>query len=560
MRARIRIVPIAAAIATVFTTTLAARQTDTDLSARVDSVFERFGVAHSPGAAVLVVREGEVLFRKGYGQANIEHEVPITPATVFDIASVSKQFAGFAIATLVEQGLIGMDDDIRKHLPELPDYGETITVDHLVHHTSGIRDWPGTLAVAGWRMDDVISFDQILTMAQHQQDLNFTPGAEYSYSNTGYNILASLVERVTGRTFRQWTDENIFQPLGMTDTHFHDDHAEIVPNRARGYQSADGGHRNAPNGLTALGSSSLFTSADDLAKWVMNFDDGRVGGKAVMDRMRQQGVLNDGERIAYAFGQSVGEYRGIETWTHSGSWAGFRTVLLRVPEYRFGVVILSNAGNYNPSGAARALTDIFLEQSLEPRGGEGDSEQQDADGEVTVPRNLLEDYVGTYRLGPGWLVTITRDGDQLMTQATNEDRFPMNAVSQLEFFVSGYGASLTFGRNASGDVDHATYRGIRAPRVEPYTPTAAELAEYEGEFYSEELATSYWISVQEGGLVASHRRHGDIRLMPSLRDEFRGDRWFFQGVEFDRDANGAVTGLRVSNGRSRNLRFKAVER
>ena len=558
MQTGIRIVPIAAAIAAVATTTLAARQTGTDVSARVDRVFERFDVEHSPGAAVLVVREGEVLFRKGYGQANIEHEVPVTSATVFDIASVSKQFAGFAIATLVEQGLIGLEDDIRRHLPELPDFGETITVDHLVHHTSGIRDWPGTLAVAGWRMDDVISFDQILTMARHQQDLNFTPGAEYSYSNTGYNILAALVERVTGRTFRQWTDENVFQPLGMTHTHFQDDHAEAVPNRARGYQPTEGGHRNAPNGLTALGSSSLFTSADDLAKWVMNFDDGRVGGKAVIDRMRQQGVLNDGERIAYAFGQSVGQYRGLETWTHSGSWAGFRTVLLRVPEYRFGVVILSNAGNYNPGGAARALTDIYLEQSLEPRGGEGDSEQQGVDSEVTVPGNLLDEYVGTYRLGAGWLVSITRDGDQLMTQATNEDRFPMDAVSQMEFFVPAYGASITFGRSASGDVDHAMYRRIRAPRVEPYTPTPAQLAEYEGEFYSEELATSYWISVREGDLVANHRRHGDIGLIPSLRDEFRGDRWFFQGVEFDRDANGAVTGFRVSNGRSRNLRFNAV--
>lgn len=557
MPPRFRIIPIVAAIASVATTTLAARQTETDVSARVDRVFERFDAEHSPGAAVLVVREGEVLFRKGYGRANIEHEVPVTSATVFDIASVSKQFAGFAIATLVEQGLIGLEDDIHKHLPELPDFGETITVDHLVHHTSGIRDWPGTLAVAGWRMDDVISFDQILTMARHQQDLNFTPGAEYSYSNTGYNILAALVERVTGRTFRQWTDENIFQPLGMTHTHFQDDHAETVPNRARGYQPVEGGHRNAPNGLTALGSSSLFTSADDLAKWVMNFDDGRVGGKAVIDRMRQRGVLNDGERIAYAFGQSVGQYRGLETWSHSGSWAGFRTYLLRVPEHRFGVVILSNAGNYNPAGAARALTDIYLEQPGPP---EEDSEERGADSEVTVPGNLLDEYVGTYRLGVGWLVTITRDGDQLITQATNEDRVPMNAVSLSRFFVPAYGASITFGRNASGDVDHATYRAIRAPRVEPYTATTAELEEYEGEFYSEELATSYWITVRDGELVANHRRHGDIRLIPSLRDEFRGDQWFFQGVEFDRDANGAVTGLRVSNGRSRNLRFKAVGR
>ena len=414
------------------------QQADRGADVRVDELFAEFDRPDSPGAAVLVIQDGEVRYRKGFGQANLEHGVPITPSTVFDIASVSKQFAGMSISMLVEQGRISLDDDIREYLPDLPDFGPTVTIDHLVHHTSGIRDWPGTLAVAGWRMDDIISFDQILTMARNQQDLNFPPGAEYSYSNTGYNILAALVAEVSDQSFREWTATNIFRPLGMTDTHFHDDHAEIVEDRARGYAPSGEAFRNIPNGLTALGSSSLYTTIDDLANWVMNFEDGRVGGRSVIERMQQQGVLNSGEEINYAFGQSKGVYRGLELWSHSGSWAGFRTVVMRFPEQRFAVVILANLGGYNPTASAFAIADLYLEDFLEPT-PDGEALEADETPTVSVSVGLLASYTGTYKLGPGWLVTITREGQALMAQATNESRFPMRAISEQEFFVEAYG-------------------------------------------------------------------------------------------------------------------------
>jgi CubicO group peptidase (beta-lactamase class C family) len=255
-------------------------------TARVDSIFAQHSTGLTPGVAVAVVRNGAVILSKGYGHANLEHRIPITGTSVFDVASVSKQFAGLAIAMLVEQRKVALTDDIRKHIPELQDFGRTITVNHLVHHTSGIRDWPGTLALSGWRFDDVISFEQILTMAYNQRTLNFDPGAEYMYSNTGYNLLAELVRRVTGKSFRAWTDENLFTPLGMTRSHFRDDHTEIFPDRVLGYSRGEGGpFRATSNNLTALGSSSLFTTAEDLAKWLANFDDARVGGGKAMSRM-----------------------------------------------------------------------------------------------------------------------------------------------------------------------------------------------------------------------------------------------------------------------------------
>jgi CubicO group peptidase (beta-lactamase class C family) len=304
---------IAAAVlfALAVPTASSARQLQDSPADQIDARFEYLTTTDSPGLAVVVVQNGEVLLRRGYGLANLEHRVAITPSTVFDIASVSKQFTGLAISILVEEGKISLEDDVRDHIPEMADFGHPVTVDHLVHHTSGIRDWPGTLGVAGWRMDDVISFDQILTFAFNQEDLNFVPGAEYTYSNTGFNLLAEVVARATGQSFREWTWENLFEPLGMTATHFHDDHTEVVPNRAYGYSRGPGGTWHAvPNGLTALGSSSLYTSVDDLAKWVMNFDDPKAGSPSALDRMKTRGVLNDGSRIGYAFGVNIGEYRG----------------------------------------------------------------------------------------------------------------------------------------------------------------------------------------------------------------------------------------------------------
>ncbi|MEE8192603.1 MAG: serine hydrolase domain-containing protein [Gemmatimonadales bacterium] len=529
-----------------------------DLSAQVDVLFADLDAPDSPGAAVVVVRYGEVLHRGGYGSANLEYGLPVTPATVFDIASVSKQFAGMAIAMLVEEGAISLDDDIRTYLPEVPDFGKTITVRHLVHHMSGIRDWPGTLAVAGWRMDDVITFEQILRMVQDQRALNFDPGSAYSYSNTGYNLLAELVARVSGMSFREWTEQRIFAPLGMSDTHFQDDHTELVPNRAVAYGRSDSVFTNLANGLTAFGSSSLLTTIDDMANWLMNFDDPVVGGDSIIRLMRTQGVLNSGQRISYAFGLNIGDYRGLPTVSHGGAWEGFRTFLLHFPVQRFGVVVLSNDSRVAAGRRAHQVADVYLSEELQPQ--RAVATNWALLPEVDVSPELLEEYTGTYKLGPGWLVTLTRQGDSLMAQATAEQRFPTRAVSETEFYVPAYGASIHFRRDTSGAVSHAEYRGIRAERVELHIPSPEELPAYEGDFYSEELDTSYEVRVQDGALIAGHRRHGDIVLLPLLEDEFRGEAWFLREVKFLRDESGAVTEMLISNGRSRNLLFRRVAR
>jgi len=523
---------------------------------RIDSLFAEWTRGNTPGASVAVVCNSQIVFKKGYGFASLEHRAPITPATVFDVASVSKQFAGLAVAMLVTEGRVKLTDDIRKYIPEMGDVGHTITVGHLVHHTSGLRDWPGTLQLAGWRFDDVISFDQILRMAYNQRSLNFVPGAEYTYSNTGYNLLAEMVARVTGKSFRAWTDENLFRPLGMTNSHFHDDHTQIVPNRAFGYsRRPDSTYSAVTNNLMALGSSSLFSTAEDLAKWVINFDEQKVGGPAAITQMRERVPLNDGSPNNYAFGLSHGQYRGQPTLSHSGGWASFATFIVHFPQQHFGVIVLANSGVVQPTRAAYGIADIFLEKELGPRTPANMNALATAPT-VDVAPAVLDRYPGLYRLGPGWYVRVRREGNTLRTQATHEAEFPMSARSDTAFWVDAYSAPMTF-RWVQGQPTQLTYRGRQYPKLaEPAPLTRAQLAAFTGDYESEELATVYRVEPDDSGLVMRHRRHGMIRLTRLSGDEFGGSMWFTRSVEFQRDARGQVTGFAVLiDERSRNIRF-----
>ena len=329
------------------------------LTIKVDQLFTQWDRWDSPGAALAVVREGKVIYKRGYGCAQLEYNSPITPSTIFHVASVSKQFTAFSIAMLANQGKLSLDDDIHKYLSEVPDFGKTITIRHLIHHISGLRDQWELLAQAGWRLDDIITKEHILKMVRHQKDLNFDPGEEYLYCNTGYTLLAEIVSRVTGQSFREWTEANIFKPLGMSNTHFHDDHEMIVKNRAYSYRPLEGGgFKKSVLSYANVGATSLFTTVEDLARWTQNFEDARVGGKKVVDQMVSQGVLNSGREISYAFALSVGKHKGLRMIGHSGGDAGFRSYLMIFPEHKVGIAILSYLISFNKSRIARQVADI----------------------------------------------------------------------------------------------------------------------------------------------------------------------------------------------------------
>lgn len=531
---------------------------------RVDALFADLNWKPSPGLAIAVVRDGKVILHRGYGLASIEHRVPITPSTVFDIASLSKQFTGLAVAMLVSEGKIKLSDDIRKYIPELHDFGRPITIDHLLRHTSGLRDWPGTLSVAGWRLDDVITFKQILTFAYNQRTLNFVPGNEYLYSNTGYNLLAEMVQRVTGRPFRAWNDEDLFRPLGMANTHVRDDYAEVIANRAFGYaRGPNNTYRTTPDNLTGLGSSSIFSTVDDFARWLINFGDAAVGGKAAISLMLAPGKLNDGSPTTYGFGITSGSnrYKGLPFFTSSGGWASFNSFSAYFPEQKFGVVVLANA-DANVIDAQQAvikISDIYLENDFTTKPPAQPTSTEQTFNPTTA---MIEDYGGIYRLKSDSYVRINQFGGVLLLQEPHHGQSVMSPKSEREFVVSGEDdeTAIVFQRNAAGKVVSLTYGGQPAAKVDSWDPPSpAKLAEYAGEYYSEELGTSYSVIVKNGALELQHRRRGTIPLIWLWRDEFGSLDAYIASIDFTRDNARRVIGL-IINGSARNRDIRFVKR
>jgi CubicO group peptidase (beta-lactamase class C family) len=522
-------------------------------NSKIDAIFEKYNSKTGPGCAVSVIHNGQVVYSKAYGMANLEYDISISPSTVFDIASVSKQFTGLAISTLLQEGRIALDDDIRKYLPEVPDFGKIITIRHLIHHTSGLRDWPQTLNVAGWRWDEVFSFQDIMRMVKNQKELDFAPGAQHMYSNTGYNLLAAIVEKVSGKSFREWADENIFAPLNMTTSHFLDDHKRVIKNLAYSYYRSEDGFAKSSTGLTAYGSSSLFTTVEDLSKWVLNFDKQIAAKNPVYTRMLEDGVLNNGDNVGYGYGLGFGVEGELKTVSHTGGWAGYRTVIISFPDEKFTCIILGNAADFNPYGYALDVAKLFLKGKFKTNDEKVNNVKNMPT--IKVDTTFAKKAAGMYQLGEGWYVTITLEGGQLMTQANGEDKFQMTAKSDSVYWIDAYDASMTFVKDKNGDVNSLRYRWINsAKRVVPLQVDATQFSNYTGVYYSEELSTEYKVDIMDGKLMIHHMRLGDFELQPDpiTADQFTCQVGVIRFVKSDQEK---LIGFRLSGGRVKNLRF-----
>ncbi|MEO1261431.1 MAG: serine hydrolase [Bacteroidota bacterium] len=529
---------------------------------RVAQLFAQWDRKDSPGASVAVVQDGKIIYKNGFGSANLEYSIPNTPSTVFHIASVSKQFTCFAIALLADQGKISLDDDIRKYLPEVPDFGKTITIRHLCHHTSGMRDQWNLLALAGWRLDDVITTEHVMKLVANQKDLNFEPGAEYLYCNTGFTLLGEIVARVSGMTFAEYCAANIFQPLGMESTLFYDDHEKIVPNRAYSYGQGQGKYVKRVLSYANAGATSLFTTVEDLSKWATNFEDITVGNEKIMGQMHQRGILNNGDTIRYALGQVIGNYKGLKRVQHGGADAGYRTYLARFPEQQFSVIVFSNFGTFNPNGIASQIVDIYLEDEIEVAEPLPEKKEPVADEQkkkVSVSSAVLKSYVGKYELQPNFVLTISEKDGLLSAQATGQSSIGLTANSETEFEAAAVGAVITFQKNDKGEVHQLTLKQgggeFKAPRLGDFDPEKVDLSHYTGKFYSEELSTAYTFLVEEGKLIARHSRHPDMELRPTKPGYFATNTWFAGQIEFVENKEGTVSGCKVSSGRVRDVWF-----
>jgi CubicO group peptidase (beta-lactamase class C family) len=336
---------------------------------RVDRIFAEWDKPDSPGCALGVVQNGRFIYQRGYGMANLDYDIPNAPDLVYYVGSVSKQFTAAAIALLVLEGKVSLDDDIRKYFPEMPDYGTPITVRHLVHHTSGIRDVYGIMGIAGLRMEDVFADSEAVALIARQKALNFKPGEQHLYSNSGYFLMAQLVRRVTGTSLREFADERIFKPLGMTRTHFHDDPGHVMKKRAMSYdRDANGQYRIAyMQNFDKIGAGGLYTTMDDLRKWDENYYTHTVGGDAFQKLVHTRGVLSSGDTIPYAFGNFVSTHRGLRTVEHSGGLMGYRAHIYRFPDQHFSVLETCNLGSIDTGVLAESVAEVYLGSKMGPK-------------------------------------------------------------------------------------------------------------------------------------------------------------------------------------------------
>jgi YD repeat-containing protein len=523
--------------------------------AAIDSIFAPYAGPGSPGCAVAVVAGDGEPWTAGYGTASLEHGVPITPRTAFYAASVSKQFTAFVVALLADRGLLSLDDDVRRWIPEVPDFGPTITVRHLVHHTSGLRDYFGLLGLTGWQDDGPLTEPAFLDLVSRQRGLNFAPGTQYRYSNTGYVLMAVLVQRVTGRSLREVAEAEIFRPLGMGATGFRDDRAMLVENRALAYEpTREGGYRFSMPGFDVVGDGGLYTTVEDLARWARALDARAIGGPRVAETFLTRGRLGDGSEIAYAFGVSHGEYRGQAVVQHGGSYGGYQTYLVQFPAERAAVATLCNTAAADPTALSERVADRLLAGSLGPAADPA------AAGPASAFRMAPEElagYVGAYWNERSQLLRrfALRDG-ALAGLAAGGQWFPLVPVAAGGFRLAAPPRAFRFADGPDGaprmeETDPAG-RITEYRRMPPPGPVPTDVA---GLYRSEELDADWRLEASGAGLVLRRRGAGELTLEPVFPDAFASP----AGVlRLERDAAGRVTGFTLSAGRVTGLRFERV--
>jgi CubicO group peptidase (beta-lactamase class C family) len=546
-----------------FTTAAAGQQPDN--AAQVDRLFAAWDRKDSPGCVVLVRQDGKTLHERAYGMANLELGVPLSLSSVFLLASVSKQFIVFLIMLLAQGGQLSLDDDIRKHVPEVPDFGKTITIRHLIHHTSGLREDLTSFNLAGWRSGDVITREDFLRFVKNQKDLNFNPDAQYLYCNTGYHLLAIIAERVAKKPVPQFADESIFRPLGMKATVVRDQHRKLIANLVAPYGPRfDRLEKSFPNDAYKLnafqlarvahdmpGASNIHSTVGDLARWDQNFYDAKIGDKKLLDAMQTKAKLNNGKEIKYAGGLMIDAYRGLKTVSHTGSHGGYKTVILRFPDQRFSVIILANVRDFVPMRLAKKVADVYLHDRLEP---------QTLPEEDKLAGPELEAFKGEYRFAYSlWRVGQAAKGG-LYVQVDGGEKKRLVPSAPTEFFDREDGMRYRFVKKKDDMLLETSVEKVKnsGKRMRFTEPAAEKLAELTGAYRSTELDVFTSVVIRDGKIVLQMPKseaalqfldNGDCLATP--KDAF----FSMFVIRFTRNTAGSVTGYTLSTERVRNLRY-----
>lgn len=513
----------------------------------------------TPGVVVGVIKGGKVAFVKGYGAADLTHGIPFTPETPTNIGSSTKQFTGFALALLASRGKLSLDDDVRKHIPELKDFGKKITVRHLLTHTTGYREFINTLIMEGRQVleGDYIAPDEVIKVINRQPALQNEPGTEFNYNNSAFSLATIVVERVTGRPFSEWMREDVFLPLGMTKTWVRANPGQIIPGRSNGYIPGEGGFREVRDLHGSAGAGGIYTTPGDVAKWLRNYKTGELGGPAVIRELTKSFVLNSGSPTNYGYGVFLDTNRGLKRWQHGGNDVAHSSTFVYYPDIDAGYVVFSNYQGV-PGGIAGVVDDAFFGEHMTA------PQRSTATGTtvVDVPVATLRRYAGKYEMTSlgGLVLTVELQGGQLQIQLPGQPALPLRPTSMTSFEVVGAPARMTFNTAADGAVEGITFeQGGQHPGRRVVEKASVDITSFAGRFFSEELETFYDLSVEGGQLVIRHRRFGPVALTHTNGDTFSGTLPVSQ-VIFKRDAQGDVTGFEAGNGRARGIVFKKVSR
>jgi CubicO group peptidase (beta-lactamase class C family) len=534
----------------------------------IDSLFIKWDQQNVPGGTIGIIKDGKLIYAKEYGIADLEHNIKITPSSVFNICAESQQFVAFSLLLLEEQGKLNLDDTVQKHLPDFPEYDAPLTIRHFIHHTSGIRHYRPLVELKGRSLLDNVEADEVYALIKHQKALNFLPGKKFAWSNSGYFLLAKIIEKVSGKSLREFTKEHIFDPLGMKNTLFYDDNTDLIKNKVFSYnkKSAEDGFDNVMNRTNLIGAGGIYSTIEDLFLWDQNFYNNKLGkgGQKIITNMYKEGRLNNGESSGHAYGLISNNYKGLKTFENGGSFAGYQSEILRFPDENFSVIILANRGDADPWVLAYHVADVLLKDKFidlsKNKGNSTDNKTGNLDSSNVKEKFSLEQITGDYEIEPGRLLkfNITNNSLQLlegwgasfMLKNTKKNIFKTTKDPNLQFVFS------ELNNNNNNVTQKLTILGpsikSTAKRKEKVDFSNLQLIDYIGDFYSEEIDATHLLFLEDGKLKVKIANNEALTLTPYGIDTFHSESYFVNFIK----TNGKVSGFNLKAGWVTNLKFK----
>lgn len=535
------------------------------ISRKIDQLFSKWNNDNTPGCVVGIVKDDKLVFSKGYGMANLEYNIPNSPATIFDMASVSKQFTAYAIVLLERQGKLKLDDDIRDHLTWFPDLKEKITIRHLLNHTSGLRDQLTLLAIAGTRIDDVVKQEHVIKVLSKQQGLNFRPGEKYSYSNSGFTLLAKIVEQVSGESFNEFTYNAIFKPLGMNDTRFMEDYKELIGNRAYSYDLKDQlNYVNSTLSTADCGPTNLYTNMNDMSKWLMNFYNVKVGDEKSIAQLTEKGKLNDGEEIDYGLGIASDKTKGWRKFSHGGAHGGYRTDVTVFPDLKMGFIVFANVSVFNPSEKVNELIEIFIKDTSSVKKAEATAAKKDTSMANLTKKEIQEisKMTGQYLMEGGYPFEFEIKDNKLYYRFHTQYNFLLRESK--DTFSVFYDPEIKVVFNDQENDTSITilqagqkYLLKKLNKTKPLTEE--DLKEYVGVYDCPELDCRYEIIYKDSTLFLANNKYDDSPITVYSKDQLNSGHWWMNHLEVIRNKSNQIVGFEANSGRVMHLKFNKIK-